>query len=735
MDEALAELAGDAPHRGAKRLSGLAASGCISSLHSASLSALQHVAQSGCAVQLGRAACALSLQGLIPPASLPRSLPSHSLPQCAAALLLLPDPSTGQTLCSLLLSHQTGCVSSVPSHLSPNTDASVSSAAAALANACRFSEHADCAESTSTLHSLAALLGSSSSPDRSCCVSVAEALGPVQCQSQLSSLISPANCGALPQVASPVLLAELARVASAGDNLEAVKDELDSAIKRSARKREHVNAAHSLCTLASVEPSSVTALLSGSHELDPAAVTTLRSALSSNTVESASDEQLVALAASARSAGLTDLATKLERTKSRRQSSGQIECSHDCTGTLGAHEDRNSSNSNALSKEQEEAKSLVETFAKIEAIPDSIRRLVNGPAKARWTKELQPALLCPSSTDDADMRVRFVNALRTEGLIRAGAAAELRRNMQAARRAESRRGPPANRVRAIASFAHTFVYESGEPADSAKDDVKRIQGAVKESSADALHGLARDALDGMRQALCVDSSCVLANEFVRAFHAGAPEHGASALGESMERSMLSDSASSEERQAAASVAAEMFRLKPDRKRKRGEDAAEKHEGAPRMQLYGAESYLVRVLPCATGSGSSSAKRLQARVQTLVEASSAYMKACSVRNRLSVTYSGDSPVEVEAESGASPQELLRGVPILPTGTVHFMQWAKQRLEWAACLREDGPEDVTSRLGRQVSEALATEVGKQAVEAGGEPEKAMYDMLDAATLVQC
>jgi hypothetical protein len=65
----------------------------------------------------------------------------------------------------------------------------------------------------------------------------------------------------------------------------------------------------------------------------------------------------------------------------------------------------------------------------------------------------------------------------------------------------------------------------------------------------------------------------------------------------------------------------------------------------------------------------------------------------------------------------------------------MQWAKQRLEWAACLREDGPEDVTSRLGRQVSEALATEVGKQAVEAGGEPEKAMYDMLDAATLVQC
>ena len=53
--------------------------------------------------------------------------------------------------------------------------------------------------------------------------------------------------------------------------------------------------------------------------------------------------------------------------------------------------------------------------------------------------------------------------------------------MQAACQAESRRGPPANRVKAIANFAHTFVHESGEPADSAKDDVKRIQGAVKES--------------------------------------------------------------------------------------------------------------------------------------------------------------------------------------------------------------------------------------------------------------
>ena len=220
---------------------------------------------------------------------------------------------------------------------------------------------------------------------------------------------------------------------------------------------------------------------SGSHELDPAAVTTLRSALSSTAVESASDEELVALAASARSAGLTDLATKLEGTKSRRQSSEQMEYSHDCTGTQGAHEDRISSNSYALSKEQEEAKSLVGIFGTTEAIPDSIRRLVNGPAKARWTKELQPALLGPSSTDDADIRGRFVNALRTEGLIRAGAAAELRRNMQAARQAESRRGLPAKRVRAIASFAHTFVYESREPADSVKDDVKRIQGAVKES--------------------------------------------------------------------------------------------------------------------------------------------------------------------------------------------------------------------------------------------------------------
>ena len=96
------------------------------------------------------------------------------------------------------------------------------------------------------------------------------------------------------------------------------------------------------------------------------------------------------------------------------------------------------SNSNALSKEQEEAKSLVETFATTEAIPDSIRRLVNGPAKARWAKMLQSALLGPSSTDDADMRGRFVNALRTEGLIRAGAAAELRRTCkQLARRSRA----------------------------------------------------------------------------------------------------------------------------------------------------------------------------------------------------------------------------------------------------------------------------------------------------------
>lgn len=750
------------PSIAASYTAGLVSTGVFPSSIQAVQSVLKHMTQEQGNEQnhtlLASSLCHLALRGLIEPAKIPEMVQSIGLHSASMIYALIKARKTSafdrsgsvnelNCLVDLLLSVD-NCTSVLDAAaLVPAGTGAIQE----LADACRLSDHAASSHCAHALHTLVQTCATSAHALPAECKALADALGPLQCFEQLRHLLSAMH---LHTIASPTMLIQLAKVASNHcTDREAVIDELDSALKRASRKREHIAIVCATVALLALEantPSAsrarrcvATLLKDESDEIDTAACTTIRSALSSGALDRVPAEELRALAHITRDAHLSDLTGKLDGKLNEKLNNHKNEehATRDCANDTAGNE-LHFNESKSGTKAQEEVKSLVQSFEASGCIPDSVRRLIRGPAKARWTSEIQPALLQPSDTNDAQARAQLVAALRSEDLIRSGATAELRRNIQSCRRAESRHGPPLARVRAIVSLVHSFVFDGDEAVEFAQKDVKRIGSAVRDLRSNSdwsmLHELACESIDGMRSVLSLDKAGVLAAELVNAFDEGAAHDGLESLSGCVFERLHAQPSSTV--QAAASVAAELLRLRR-RPFKRKERPWEENTGKGGQMCNAAcfvhadERLMFRVLPFARIEPITEI-RLQESLPALVKAACAYTRACIVRGCMYIASSASTTAaSTWTDDGEQKhaEDVLHGYPFMPIGVIRFMQWSSARLKWATSVLH-GEEESKNAILSLLDTTLESAAGKEIVQIVGELDTATANAYDAALLVR-
>lgn len=428
----------------------------------------------------------------------------------------------------------------------------------------------------------------------------------------------------------------------------------------------------------------------------------------------------------------------------KRVESGKSQCSSgDGNQQLAANDSDAGEQQGNAARVHSEVQDLIENHARTGGVPEYVLKLVNGPAKARWSSMLVPAILKPRTTVDEENRKAFVAALVKCNLVSMGAPAELRRNLTALRRREADQGDPLGRVRASAKLIASLL-DDGDPVDVATESVSKLRSALaaveaeqRDSGTDQVDKFlasAEEVLNNVAQH--VASNSILARRIADAFvlSRASMEGFVKCLSNvMMERG--ADRGQFDRVLCASQIVAQMLRA---RILQDGSVVRGLWLGCQEVPWLSAEEMVERLLPvpmACDGSNGEGYGNLNPAFRPLTNSALAarcvamgcYLR-CLVETGKFIVVRCVADMRVDESEGGGVEE----VPILPSASVHFVRWAKGRLEWAARVMACSGSSSTGMESamRLLAAALDTSLGERMAQQAGEAPGGMWEVLDAS-----